>query len=461
MKHLLADTASFAPPHRAKGEEGSGLLEQRVDDHLATLPSLSGFDCADSVVYVVDTGREVPAALGNRVIVGRYEHAFVLTGNDGGQPVDVAAAIEAFVWEKYLPLRRSVAASSETQDEYTVSLTLAYSPRASAQAGDPIQGAAMHALSADFPGAVRARVGPFLSALEPALGTKMDSQAVHFADIVSSSHDAIARPAGGGVLSVPASALTNFADTASHWNVGSPLTTSALEFMMYVHDLGAAGNHTRLAFVDEAVPEVHSNAFTIPNWGGLVLVGDPDSGVGLVCECAAVVSQLREVLGLDAEPEGVMWRAGDVHLAPWERRVLLDARLHMYLGKTYDQLLSLLELLDSVSVLPVNAHVAGNISLVMDTLSELQAVLLGSGEGKAQGAAHRDGGVCGARVEASVVLARRALHASTSAFFDPTMLPLLYFPQEFIYAVYFPFMTPLIMAMLSACKQQHKEEIVD
>jgi phosphatidylinositol glycan class S len=239
--------------------------------------------------------------------------------------------------------------------------------------------------------------------------------------------------------------------------------------MLYVHDLGSssssvAGNHTRLAFVDEAAPEVLSDAFTIPNWGGLVLVGDPDAGAGLAYECGAVVSQLREMLGLDAVPgKGGMWRAGDVGLAPWERRVLLEARLHMYLGKTYDQLLSLLELLDTVSVLPVNPHVAGNISLVMDTLSELQIVLLGSGK---SGTAAHEGEhgsehvrVCEGRVEASVVLARRALHASTSAFFDPTMLPLLYFPQEFIYAVYFPFMMPLIMAMLSACKQQRQEII--
>jgi len=44
-------------------------------------------------------------------------------------------------------------------------------------------------------------------------------------------------------------------------------------------------------------------------------------------------------------------------------------------------------------------------------------------------------------------------HAAHSAFFDETMLPLLYFPDEHVYAVYLPYFAPIFMPVLSRVVQ--------
>ena len=47
-------------------------------------------------------------------------------------------------------------------------------------------------------------------------------------------------------------------------------------------------------------------------------------------------------------------------------------------------------------------------------------------------------------------LSRHALQLSKSAFFDPTMSPALYFPDEHLYAVYAPLFLPILVPIVSA-----------
>lgn len=47
-------------------------------------------------------------------------------------------------------------------------------------------------------------------------------------------------------------------------------------------------------------------------------------------------------------------------------------------------------------------------------------------------------------------LSKEAYVLSDSAFFDPTMLALLYFPDEHKYAVYMPLFVPILLPILSA-----------
>lgn len=52
--------------------------------------------------------------------------------------------------------------------------------------------------------------------------------------------------------------------------------------------------------------------------------------------------------------------------------------------------------------------------------------------------------------EKAWVLSKEAYELSDSAFFDPTMLALLYFPDEHKYAVYMPLFVPILLPILSA-----------
>ena len=50
--------------------------------------------------------------------------------------------------------------------------------------------------------------------------------------------------------------------------------------------------------------------------------------------------------------------------------------------------------------------------------------------------------------------AREALRRAEAAYFDPTMVPQLYFPQDFLLAVYLPFLGPLAFPLLWGFAQE-------
>ena len=52
--------------------------------------------------------------------------------------------------------------------------------------------------------------------------------------------------------------------------------------------------------------------------------------------------------------------------------------------------------------------------------------------------------------------ARDALHEAEQAFFDPSMVSLLYFPPEHQYAVYMPLFTPIAVPLVAALIKEVK-----
>lgn len=58
--------------------------------------------------------------------------------------------------------------------------------------------------------------------------------------------------------------------------------------------------------------------------------------------------------------------------------------------------------------------------------------------------------------EMAWVNAKEAYILSDSAFFDPTMLALLYFPDEHKYAIYMPLFVPILLPILSAIFKEFK-----
>jgi phosphatidylinositol glycan class S len=50
-----------------------------------------------------------------------------------------------------------------------------------------------------------------------------------------------------------------------------------------------------------------------------------------------------------------------------------------------------------------------------------------------------------------------AQHVSNLAYFDPTLLPLLYFPQEHKYAVYTPLFGPVSVPLVMGLVREFKE----
>ena len=54
--------------------------------------------------------------------------------------------------------------------------------------------------------------------------------------------------------------------------------------------------------------------------------------------------------------------------------------------------------------------------------------------------------------------AKQALERSESAFFDPTMVSMLYFPDEHKYAIYMPLFVPVSVPLLIALLREAKKK---
>ncbi len=53
----------------------------------------------------------------------------------------------------------------------------------------------------------------------------------------------------------------------------------------------------------------------------------------------------------------------------------------------------------------------------------------------------------------AMFVSKAAFVAAESVFYDPSMLPLLYFPEEHVYAVFAPFFVPVALHALFALRK--------
>jgi phosphatidylinositol glycan class S len=131
----------------------------------------------------------------------------------------------------------------------------------------------------------------------------------------------------------------------------------------------------------------------------------------------------------------VLDAADDVGITTWEVDALVRQRLHTHLTTVRSHMRSLVDLLDNVPQMPVSDVIGVNVADAVASYERARAH-------------RRDGDHV-----AGLAAARRALVCTERAFYDPSMLPALYFPDEHLYAVYSPFFLPVVLPLLVACKQ--------
>ncbi|KAJ2942763.1 hypothetical protein O0L34_g14951 [Tuta absoluta] len=187
-------------------------------------------------------------------------------------------------------------------------------------------------------------------------------------------------------------------------------------------------------------------AFMSPKWGGVVL-SSPTAG-----EClgenpthtpvtrvvmGAFISQLRKLLGITEYPhiEGA-------HLVPlravaprsWERDTVLRVRALEQVSSAQRTLQSLAQLLGQISNIVINDEVGAYINTAVDKIHEATELM-------------RRGNL----TEAYDTSLAAFTHAET-AFMDPSLLALLYFPDDQKYAVYIPLFLPIMFPVTLTIK---------
>jgi len=187
-----------------------------------------------------------------------------------------------------------------------------------------------------------------------------------------------------------------------------------------------------------------TNTIKLPQWGGITILNPKKNsqnnesepqpqiirlGCGELSDVAPVIAaQLNELLGARYSPT----------LTDKDLDVLVKRRLSENVKTAAHTLLSLANLVDSLPNIVVLDHIS---DLVGYSVSRLNVAhdLLEKGD-----------------YVSSLRASREALVASERAFFDPSMLALLYFPDEHKYAIYTPLFLPVCFPILSAMVSEFK-----
>ncbi|XP_036624699.1 GPI transamidase component PIG-S [Trichosurus vulpecula] len=297
-----------------------------------------------------------------------------------------------------------------------------------------------HEVHWDIEGAVEHYVQPFLSLLSAIGNFSMDSQILYYAmlgvtprfDAASSSYTLAAHSLPHVINPVEA-------------RLGSRAASlyPVINFLLYVPERA----HSPLYIQDKDGARVATNAFHSPRWGGhhVILTSslqvynvDPSAyntsrypvkvNVDMLPVMEVFLSQMRLLFGVPHPqmPENFLLGSPPSEgLRSWELDRLLWARAVENLATVITTLTSLAELLDKISNIVIKDDVASEVYRAVDAFQEA-AVELSAGN-----------------LESGFRASREAVTSSEKAFFDPSLLHLLYFPDDQKFAIYIPLFLPM------------------
>jgi GPI-anchor transamidase subunit S len=202
------------------------------------------------------------------------------------------------------------------------------------------------------------------------------------------------------------------------------------------------------------------DSFISAKWGGILLANPSDA----VCSAASnhdsiqeiylnsheimdfVLYELRKILELEIEvPLNYAAVESLVQIAPrlWERDMFLrNGAIHL-IASASSTLQSLIKLLDDIKNIVIGDHVGAEIRKAYENVVQAKEFLAAN------------------EIQESVKHALLAYIAAEKAFNDPSLLELLYFPEEQKYAVYIPLFLPIFIPVifsLNSIKKYFKKD---
>ncbi|XP_066502099.1 GPI transamidase component PIG-S [Hoplias malabaricus] len=294
-----------------------------------------------------------------------------------------------------------------------------------------------HSLYWDIEGAVHSYIKPLLDKLTPIANFSVDSQILYYAVLgVNPRFDN------------SVSAYTLSADSLAHVinpveaRLGSNAASSnpVLNFLLYVPD----AQHSPLFIRDHSKREIPSNAFHSPRWGGIMVYNmndmyEPEAefpveiNINMANVMGVFLAQLRLMLGVQKmqPPAGFMLQSpSSAGVADWELDRLMWSRSVENIATASTTITSLAQLLDQIGNIVINDNIAQQVS---SAVMSLQAAV-----------AELEAG----NLAFALQYSREAILASERAFFDPSLLHLLYFPDDQKFAIYIPLFLPMCVPIL-------------
>ncbi|KAJ3039895.1 hypothetical protein HDV00_011678 [Rhizophlyctis rosea] len=344
----------------------------------------------------------------DEVVIGKTGQITIRTSCSSDQLPDRVAAVIAGLFaneqRKYLASARKQENSHDHDNMRMVKYASEYQLAFSLLNGDP--GDAN--VSWDIQNGIDYFISPFLNAISNLSDFSVSSQIQHYAALP------IQPEAGNSVYYLRPHNLPHFINSAE-WNLGQRLST---------------------------------NAFLIPRWGGIVVRDPPASNLldldNLQPVMELFVAQLRGLLGVK---ESSVLNADKLlpgvkityepdptrGITAWELDRLIRERTVQNLVDAVTTVNSLAKLIEDGENMVVLDEIRTKVITALDAIQKCHTSLQSSSD-------------------PSIALShsRTAILNAESAFFDPTMVSMLYFPDEHKYAIYMPLFVPVCVPVLAA-----------
>jgi len=233
----------------------------------------------------------------------------------------------------------------------------------------------------------------------------------------------------------------------------------SLNFLVYVP---SADQSPLVIKSGSEAPRSKTNSFLIPRWGGITVLNRPvTQPILTVSDLEPVMkiflSQLRDLLGLSdlstSVPSGsfpITFQKNEAtSMTTWELDQLIRKRISENLVDSVKTLSSLGRLVADTPNMVVLDPIQEDVTQALwDVQEACEKVKVSSSSSSSSS---------GSVVEEALRHSRDALEKAESAFFDPTMVSMLYFPDEHKYAIYMPLFVPISVPLfLSLLKELKK-----
>ncbi|KAK7039552.1 GPI transamidase component PIG-S [Favolaschia claudopus] len=292
----------------------------------------------------------------------------------------------------------------------------------------------------DISGAISRHLSPILTALSVLHNFTIESQVQFHAPLAFSP-----TPIQDGSYGLTQEDLTVFVNSAE-WSLSSSVSNDpVLHFIVFV----PSASRRPLKILDSNGLPSTSNAFLLPQWGGMVIYNPPTQDTNSNTNANAPLppsalhslfstfaTQLLSLLGVPNLP-GDLQTTTDA-LTGWQLDALLRRRTSENARGAYDTLQSIVKLVDQIENMPVGQDVRGD---VLDSLSALEEMYTPSPSSPSS---------TPPSLTTTLHHSSTALTLASRAFFSPKMLALLYFPAEHKYAVYSPLFASATIPLAAA-----------
>ncbi|KAH8101175.1 phosphatidylinositol-glycan biosynthesis class S protein, partial [Cristinia sonorae] len=217
--------------------------------------------------------------------------------------------------------------------------------------------------------------------------------------------------------------LTVFVNSAQ-WTLSSSVSNDpVLHFVLFV----PSTSNKPLHILNNEGQPIPSNAFILPQWGGIILLNEPTSHLSTTALRTSFAIFRQQLLAL----LGVLSESGDTSFSDSQLDQLIKRRTYENVKDTQETLQSIVALVKQIENMPVGQDVKGDVQNALNELDQAFAVAASS------------------PIDA-LTHSSEAVKLASRAFFNPGMLALLYFPAEHKYAVYAPLFTSIAAPLVAA-----------